>query len=128
MKRSTDMFLALSIFVFALGTVAGDEPDGAWLSQVERRIARAEYEITWQTATLLDDLSESWHSPNRAQGFRTYFTQTGIRVVPRTAEQPSWEWSLSVTGWGQPGAQRSREKCPSHELPRRWSTRRNSAN
>jgi len=103
-RRPFHLFFSLSIIAFVLGTVAGDEPDGAWLSEVERRIARAEYEITWQTATVLDDLAASWHAPNRAQGFRTYFTEAGVRVVPRTSERPSWEWSLSVAGWGRPGA------------------------
>jgi len=83
-----------SIIVFALvlpgvpavGSGPGiDDPGGAWLSEVEGRIARAEYEITWQTATVPENLAASWHAPNRAQGFRTYFTEAGIRVVPRTA-------------------------------------------
>jgi len=58
-RRPFHLFFSLSIIAFVLGTVAGDEPDGAWLSEVERRIARAEYEITWQTATVLDDLAAS---------------------------------------------------------------------
>ncbi len=87
-RHPCHLFLSLSIILLAMGTIAADEPDGAWLSQVERRIAQAEYEITWQTAPVLEDLAASWYAPNRAQGFRTYFTQTGIRVVPRTAEQP----------------------------------------
>ena len=102
-----------SIIVFALvlpgvpavGSGPGiDDPGGAWLSEVEGRIARAEYEITWQTATVPENLAASWHAPNRAQGFRTYFTEAGIRVVPRTAEGSSWEWSPRLTGWGRPGA------------------------
>ena len=80
-RRPHHFFLSLSILVFVVGTVAGDEPDGAWLSEVEQRIAQAEYEITWQTAPVLEDLAASWHAPNRSQGFRTYFTEAGIRVT-----------------------------------------------
>jgi hypothetical protein len=39
-------------------------------------------------------------APNPAQGFRTYFTESGIRVVPLSDTDPGWEFGLSVVGHG----------------------------
>jgi hypothetical protein len=68
-------------------------------------IARSEYDITWQDRTALPGLAEAWQAPNRANGFRTYFTPSGIRVVPRdAADAPGWVWGLTLTGFGNEGA------------------------
>ena len=69
-----------------------------WWSGVQADIQRAEYNITWQDETVLPDLKGAYQAPNRAQGFRTYFTEEGIRVMPRTEAQPEWEWGLSLAG------------------------------
>jgi hypothetical protein len=74
-----------------------------WVSRVQQEIAEQEYHLTWQSRTQLGDLPEAWHAPNRAHGFRTYFTDDGIRVITRTGERPSWEWGLSLTGYGRDG-------------------------
>ena len=52
---------------------------------------------------MVDDVEASWHAPNRSQGFRTYFTCEGIRVVPRTESTPSWRSGLSLIGYGRGG-------------------------
>ena len=91
----------------------GSVPKGAslgWVSRVQREILEREYHITWQSRTHLGDLPEAWHAPNRAHGFRTYFTDGGIRVIPRTEERPSWEWGLALTGYGRDGDVRPAEK------------------
>jgi hypothetical protein len=85
------------------GSVASG-PAGApayWWSRVQQDIAASEYEASWQRADELDDVDEAWHAPNRAHGFRIYFTETGIRVVPRTEAEPSWEWGLTLAGYGR---------------------------
>ncbi|GAB4222361.1 MAG: hypothetical protein Kow0062_19400 [Acidobacteriota bacterium] len=76
-----------------------------WLARLERRIAAEEYEVTWQTRTVLGDVREAWQAPNRAQGLRSYFLPAGIRVVPRREKVPSWEWGLELVGYGR-GARR----------------------
>ena len=79
-------------------------PPGAsagWWSEVQEDIAASEYEITWQSETVLADLPEAWQAPNRAHNFRAYFTERGIRVVPRTEEVPLWEWGLALNGYGR---------------------------
>jgi hypothetical protein len=86
----------------ALAANHGDDPvPGGWLSRVQHDIAASEYHVTWQEATYLADVDSAWHAPNRAQGFRTYFTETGIRVVPRTRSEPGWEWGLGLLGVGR---------------------------
>ncbi len=102
-RRTRHAAVALSL-ALAAGSVLASEPDATWLAAIEQEIARAEYEITWQTQTVLEDLTAAWHAPNRAQGFRTYFADEGIRMVPRSEESPAWEWRLSLFGWGRPGA------------------------
>jgi hypothetical protein len=62
-----------------------------------------EYEVTWQEEPAVKGIEPSWHATNRSQGFRTYFTQEGIRVVPRTESAPSWRWGLSLVGHGKGG-------------------------
>ena len=69
---------------------AGSPPE-AWLSAVQQRIAEEEYQVTWQERTGLAEVDAAWQAPNRAHGFRTYFAEEGIRVVPRTGDEPSWE-------------------------------------
>lgn len=66
-----------------------------WLSDVEADIRASEYHITWQDRIALSDLEEAWQSPNRAHNFRIYYTETGIRVIPRTGAETSWEWVLA---------------------------------
>jgi hypothetical protein len=89
------------VFVPAVGFVAASEPDASWLSTIRHDVSRAEYGITWQDSTVLADLPASWHAPNRAHAFRTYFTPSGIRIVPRSAATPSWEWRLSLAVWAR---------------------------
>jgi len=80
---------------------AGKSSD--WWGQVQRDIMDGEYHITWQSQTQMEDLQAAWHAPNRAHGFRIYFTDEGIRVIPRTEPRPSWEWSLRLVGYGRAG-------------------------
>ncbi len=70
-----------------------------WWGTVQEKIRRSEYEITWQEHTSLPDLPAAYQAPNRAQGFRTYFTPAGIRVIPRTETTPSWELGLALEGY-----------------------------
>jgi hypothetical protein len=80
-----------------------DLSSGAWLTKVEADIRQSEYQITWQDQTYLSDLSQAYQAPNRAHNLRTYFTSTGIRVIPRTEIEPSWEWALDLIGYGYAG-------------------------
>jgi hypothetical protein len=85
-----------------------DPPSGAsppWRHEVQQRIADAEYEVS--PVETVDPVALAspqgvWQAPNRAQGLRTYFTEDGIRVVPRAEPSPSWEWTLTLAGWGRP--------------------------
>jgi len=81
---------------------AAAAPSG-WQSTVQRQIAAQEYEVTWQTSTRVEGLDAAWQAPNRAHNLRTYFAASGIRVVPRTEEAPSWTWGLEWVGYGRAG-------------------------
>jgi hypothetical protein len=72
-----------------------------WWGRVQDDITALEYEITWQDDAPLADLDGAWQAPNRAHGFRTYFTGEGVRVVPRTEDQAPWEWGLALVGYGR---------------------------
>lgn len=88
---------------FVLAAAAGTVEPGGW-ANVQQQIQTSEYEISWAGSTTLADLDAGWQAPNRAQGFRTYFLPTGIRVVPRTESAPSWEWGLALHRWGRGAA------------------------
>ncbi len=79
---------------------AKDVPED-WWSTVQQEVAASEYEITWQNQTALTGLDAAWQAPNRAHGFRSYFTPEGIRVVPRTEPSPSWQWGLALVAYGR---------------------------
>ncbi len=79
---------------------AGAAPSG-WRDSVQHDLEQREYELSWQASPVVDDVGASWHAPNRSQGFRTYFTSEGIRVVPRTRSTLSWRWGLSLVGYGR---------------------------
>jgi hypothetical protein len=83
----------------------------AWEIGAQDDLAAREYWITWQESIQLDDVPAAWHAPNRRQGLRTYFTPEGTRVVPRTSDQPAWEWGLSLVGYGRGHASRAVEQA-----------------
>src|SRR5512137_1681468 len=88
--------IVLALFSTAGIAAATDPaPPADWLSQAQRNIASAEYDVTWQTSTAIPGLDAAWQAPNRAHDLRTYFTPQGIRVVPRRGDAPSWEWGLA---------------------------------
>ncbi|MBN2007545.1 MAG: FG-GAP repeat protein [Anaerolineae bacterium] len=66
-----------------------------WWDQVQADIRLSEYDITWQDSPILPDLAAAYQAPNRAQNLRFYFTQSGIRVIPRTGDA-TWELGLGV--------------------------------
>ena len=82
-------------------------PEGAsagWWAGVQEDIGRTEYQVTWQDHTYLPDFPAAYQAPNRAQNLRTYFTPEGIRAIPRTGDGATWEWGLTLTGYGYEGA------------------------
>src|SRR5262245_31233731 len=104
-RLSFPLLLPLSFLISAGGALAEENSaERTWLSSVSAEIEASEYEGTWQTETALADLPSAWHAPNRAQAFRTYFAERGIRVIPRMADAAvSWEWGLSLIGYGRGG-------------------------
>jgi hypothetical protein len=60
--------------------------------------------MTWQASPAVEGVDASWQATNRVQGFRTYFTANGIRMVPRIAESPAWRWGLTLVGYGEANA------------------------
>jgi hypothetical protein len=76
------------------------EVPGSWWDEARRTLALEEYEVSWSDGSRLEGLTGGWQAPNRAQGFRSWFTEEGIRLVPRAeAGPPSWELSLSLRSW-----------------------------
>ena len=74
-----------------------------WWAAVQEDTRQSEYHVTWQDHTYLPDVDAAYQAPNRAHNLRTYFTADGIRVIPRTESEPSWEWGLTLTGYGYTG-------------------------
>ena len=96
--------LALFASSVSLAAAPPQLPAGApssWWTKVEVAIRDSEYHVTWQDRTALADLDGAWQAPNRAHGFRTYFTPEGIRVVPRRTDAPGWEWALALAHFGR---------------------------
>ena len=107
--RSTAIAVALVVAApFLVPASRGESPpkgvSAGWWSAAQANIEASEYHVTWSIANGLADLAAAYQAPNRAHGFRTYFTEQGIRVIPRTESPPSWEWGLSLARWGRSGA------------------------
>jgi len=71
-----------------------------WSAALGASLRQSEYDAIWQDGTALPGLEAALQSPNRANGLRTYFTSSGIRVVPRTELASSWTWGLTLTRYG----------------------------
>ena len=67
-------------------------PSAEWLAQARARIAAEEYRVSVHDGALL--------APNRRQGLRTRFADSGVRVTPREheAQSPAWEWRTRAFG------------------------------
>ncbi|HNT35130.1 MAG TPA: hypothetical protein PKH07_09050, partial [bacterium] len=58
-----------------------------------------------------------YQAPNRKQNLRTYFTDSGIRVVRRTETNPSWEWGLELVGCTKDEGGRMRDELGNAPIP-----------
>ena len=72
-----------------------------WTLEIGEDLAASEYWITWQDQIQLGEIAEALQAPNRAQGFRAYFTADGFHMVPRTAKPSDWVWGLSLETHGR---------------------------
>ncbi|MCP4709599.1 MAG: hypothetical protein GY869_13310, partial [Planctomycetes bacterium] len=76
-----------------------------WWGTVQKNIQQQEYHITWQDRSNLADVVSSYQAPNRAHDLRIYFTSEGIRVIPRTSENPKWIWGLELKAYSLKGCE-----------------------
>ena len=83
--------------------VASTAASSDWQVRALEEIVAREYEVTWQAEVPLAGLRGAWQAPNRAHNLRTYFTESGIHVVPREEREASWEWGLELLRFGRPG-------------------------
>lgn len=102
--------LCLLLFVFPVTASAPVANDPGWMRQVESDIALSEYQVRANPAGL--------QAPNRAQGFRTYFETSGVRLVDRAHEPSEWA-QLRLSAWGrQSRMQHANAGTLSHENSR----------
>ncbi len=93
-------FVASSVLIFgqANPSKSGERVDlpsgvsGDWWATVQQNIEREEYNITPAAA----DSKALLGASNRAQGFRTEFSEKGISVEPLSAERRSWSWGIEL--------------------------------
>ncbi len=76
-----------------------------WFTTVQQDIRRSEYHIIRQNQSGLIGIPASYQAPNRSQNLRTYFTATGIRIIPRVfdGKTPPWAWGIRLSGYGFDG-------------------------
>jgi hypothetical protein len=71
-----------------------------WWSKVQGDLTAIEYHATPQQGGL--------QAPNRAQGLRTHFDESGALSVPQDAKslaEAPWQWGLSLQGYGWAGGE-----------------------
>lgn len=77
-------------------------------SEIQSRLAAMEYDITWQDQTYLAGIPAAYQAPNRAHNLRSYFTENGLFIIPRTwqekVDKPGWQWQAKLSKWGREGS------------------------
>ena len=76
----------------ATGTAGLDE-NGNWHAGVCRVIEEREYHAS--------ENGQGLQAPNRAQGFRTYFRNDRVEVIPRCETPEAWCWTWSTKSFGR---------------------------
>lgn len=72
--------------------------DAGWWAKTQAEIARSEYRLAFEPNPSMPGLGASWQAPNRAQGLRTYFSDDGIALVPRTGSAEEWSARIATVG------------------------------
>lgn len=85
---------------------------GDWWSTVQQNIREEEYHISPASG----EKNALYQAPNRAQGFRSYFSEKGVRLVPRTEEKPSWEWGLELISKAEGGREKAEVKATGNRI------------
>ena len=70
-------------------------PEGVsqgWYATVQKDIAANEYHLSPPS----DSSKGLYQAPNRAQGFRSLFTEKGVKLCPRDGKEEAWQWGLEV--------------------------------
>ncbi len=125
MKRSLAFsfsLIAFFCFILAAGTSTICAQDsraqlppgvsGDWWTQVEKNIREEEYHFSPASG----GKNSLYQAPNRAQGFRGYFSGKGVRLVPRTEEKPSWEWGLELVDKVEDGRLKAEVKATGNRI------------
>ena len=85
-----------------LAPVAAADPSRTDVQQIERETQDLEYQLSWQVAPQLKGVESAWQAANRAQGMRSFFTDDGLRVLPRLESQAAhWQVGFSLIGYGR---------------------------
>ncbi len=95
-----------------IGAVLPPGVDPSWWSEVNHRLAMAEYEISpGETGP---------QAPNRAQNLRSTFHDAGIEIRHRDSRVADWSWSWQLAGWGREGhlqpAERTAPACAARRV------------
>jgi len=97
------------------GSLLTSSVSTGWWHAVQENIRALEYHISWQKNIALPGLDQAWHATNRVHDLRTYFTENGLRIVPRSSKRdmngPDWELDLSFRQIGR-GNSLSRVETP----------------
>ncbi|MBI4558099.1 MAG: FG-GAP repeat protein, partial [Candidatus Hydrogenedentes bacterium] len=73
---------------------------GDWFSQVQRNIAKAEYNISYQEKCAVEGMPGGLHVANRANNLRAYFREDGVQIMERETAAHDWELEIQLTGCG----------------------------
>ncbi len=94
------IFSCCMVVSFLSGAFFAEEPDRNWLASVQDNIRKSEYNISRQPADPIEGAEAEYQAPNRAQGFRSYFSGKGVRLIPREKLEKSWTWGLEFSNPG----------------------------
>ena len=92
-SKTVGPVVAFALFLGTFSPVPAEDTE--WSAEAHEAVRDAEYRLTWQGQPTIEGLQAAWHAPNRAQGFRTYFTEAGPSVTRRLkTETRGWTFGL----------------------------------
>ena len=74
-----------------------------WWAEALENIKKQEYEITWQDMPVLEIYRPHIRHPTAPITCAPILPDDGIRMIPRSEQEPSWQLGLQLKGYGYAG-------------------------
>ncbi|MFB3851491.1 MAG: integrin alpha, partial [Acidobacteriota bacterium] len=109
-RKMVFLFLGAMVFLFTVASLNQTPPQISsnktalpqgvnqnWLSTVQKNIEKEEYNFSEAKM----DSGALYQAANRANNFRVFFDEEGVKISPRESEKRLWKWGLELIEEGK---------------------------